>query len=60
MLVIYAQYSQIVQPRTVQEAPEGSEGRALLFFNLSARCGWVDNATSRPRDPLEETSIPIV
>ena len=35
------------------KAQWGSRGLALLFLHLCARCGWVVNATPRPRDPRE-------
>ena len=33
---------------------------AVLFFNLSARSGWVVNVTPRPLYPRERDTVPIV
>jgi hypothetical protein len=41
-------------PITGHEGPEGEQRyRSTLFFNLSARWGWVVNATPRPLYPRE-------
>jgi hypothetical protein len=46
-------------PRTSHEGPEGEiEIELYPFFNLSAKCEWVVNATPRLLSPGKETRYP--
>ena len=49
-----------VHPVTGHMTQRQIASTALLFFKLSARWGWVVNATPWPRYPRERDQVPIV
>ena len=56
--LLYAQYELTLEQ--VMKAQRGSRGIALLFFNPSARWGWVVSAMPWPLYLQERETVPIV